>query len=70
MKECCDLLLTETEPQVVVSQLQAELPDFMEIRLILIDMLNFITKKSSDESIRDKAEVLSNRLITQRALGQ
>ena len=63
-------LLAETEPQVVVSQLQVELPDFMEARTVLIDMLKFIELKSSDEAVREAAEVLGNRLQYLRALGQ
>lgn len=63
-------LLADTEPQVVVSQLQAELPDFMEIRPVLIDLLQFIQLKSQNEAVRDVAEVLGNRLSNLRALGQ
>lgn len=63
-------LLADTEPQVVVSQLQAELPDFMAIRPLLIDLLHFIQHKSPDETVRVAAEVLSNRLQNLRALGQ
>ncbi|MDX8396656.1 MAG: anti-phage-associated DUF1156 domain-containing protein [Mariprofundaceae bacterium] len=63
-------LLADTEPQVVVSQLQAELPDFMEARPLLIDLLKFIQHKSPDEPVRGVAEVLSNRLSNLRALGQ
>ncbi|MEN8129906.1 MAG: anti-phage-associated DUF1156 domain-containing protein [Pseudomonadota bacterium] len=63
-------LLTDTEPQIVVSQLQAELPDFMEIRLVLIDILHFMQNKSPDEAVRGVSEILANRLQNQRALGQ
>jgi len=63
-------LLADVEPQVVVSQLQAELPDFMEIRPLLIDQLQFIHHKSPDEQVRSVAEILANRLSNLRALGQ
>ena len=63
-------LLADSEPQVVVSQLQTELPDFMEVRPVLIDLLLFIHQKSSDETVRGVAEVLANRLRNLRALGQ
>jgi len=63
-------LIAETEPQVVISQLQADLPDFMETRPLLIDMLLFIERKAPDEAARDAAEVLSARLRNMRALGQ
>jgi len=63
-------LLAEVEPQVVVSQLQAELPDFMEVRPLLIDQLQFIQHKSPDERVRSVAEILANRLSNLRALGQ
>jgi putative DNA methylase len=63
-------LLADTEPQVVVSQLQAELPDFMEVRSVLIDLLQFIQLKSPDEAVRGVSEVLASRLQNLRALGQ
>jgi adenine-specific DNA methylase len=63
-------LLNEIEPQAVISQLQADLPDFMEIRPVLIDMLTFIEKKAPEETTRDVAEILAARLKNMRALGQ
>jgi putative DNA methylase len=63
-------LLADAEPQVVVSQLQAELPDFMEVRPVLIDLLLYIQKKSSDKLVCSVSEVLANRLRNLRALGQ
>lgn len=62
-------LLAEADPQTVISQLQADLPDFMEIRAVLIDVLNFIEKKAPEQTTRDAAEVLSARLRNMRALG-
>lgn len=55
-------LLAETEPQAVISQLQEDLPDFHEVRPVLIDLSNFISRKSPDQTIRDLAEVLTGRL--------
>ncbi|WP_272536815.1 anti-phage-associated DUF1156 domain-containing protein [Providencia sp. PROV182] len=63
-------VLNEKEVQTVISQLQADLPDFMEVRPILIDMLIFIEKKAPEKATRDAAEVLGARLKNMRALGQ
>ena len=63
-------LLAETEPQVVIGQLQAELPDFMEVRPLLIDMLGFMEKMAPEDEVRQAAEVLGARLRNLRALGQ
>ncbi|WP_411978805.1 anti-phage-associated DUF1156 domain-containing protein [Vibrio sp. Vb0301] len=62
-------LLAEAEPQSVISHLQEELPDFMEIRPVLIDMLKFIENKAPEQATRDVAEVLGARLRNMRALG-
>ncbi|MBY6226420.1 anti-phage-associated DUF1156 domain-containing protein [Ferrimonas balearica] len=62
-------LLAETDPQAVISQLQADLPDFMEIRALLIDVLVFIENKAPEQETRDAAEVLRARLRNMRALG-
>ena len=63
-------LLREVEPQAVVSQLQAEMPNFIEVRPALIAMLRFMEGKSPESRVRDAAEVLSARLRNIRALGQ
>lgn len=63
-------LLAETEPAAVIQQLQAALPDFMEARPVLIDILQFTAVKSPEYQVRDLAEVLANRLKNLRALGQ
>ena len=63
-------LLGETEPQTVISQLQAEMPDFIEIRPLLIDMLHFVELKAPDADVREAAEVFGARLRNLRALGQ
>lgn len=62
-------LLAETDPQAIISQLQAELPDFMEIRALLIDVLTFIENKAPEKATRNVAEVLGARLRNMRALG-
>ncbi len=62
-------LLTETDPQAVISQLQADLPDFMEIRALLIDVLTFIEHKAPEKATRDVSEVLGARLRNMRAIG-
>ena len=62
-------LLAEAEPQTVISHLQEELPDFMETRPVLIDMLKFIENKAPEQTTRDVAEVLGARLRNMRALG-
>ncbi len=63
-------LLAETEPQVVIGQLQAELPDFMEVRPLLIDMLGFIERMAPEETVREAAEVLGARLRNLRVFNQ
>lgn len=62
-------LLAEVEPQTVISHFQEELPDFMEIRPVLIDMLKFFENKAPEQTTRDVAEVLGARLRNMRALG-
>ncbi|HCT3226643.1 TPA: DUF1156 domain-containing protein [Enterobacter hormaechei] len=63
-------ILNEKEPQIIISQLQADLPDFVEARPILINMLLFIENKAPEKATRDAAEVLSARLKNIRVLGQ
>ena len=63
-------LLDEIEPQTVISQLQAEMRDFMEVRPLLIDMLVFIERKTREPEVCGVAEVLGDRLRNLRALGQ
>jgi putative DNA methylase len=54
----------------VVKQLQIDLPDFLEVRPLLIDMLNFMIQKAQDPEVRDMADTLSGRLRNLRALGE
>lgn len=62
-------ILKETETQVVVGQLQEELADFLEIRPVLIAMLEFIELKSPEEDVCVAAEVLAGRLKNLPAIG-
>jgi putative DNA methylase len=55
-------VLGEIEPQAIVSQLQAEMADFLEVRLLLVDLLAFIERKAPEEQVRTGAEVLGARL--------
>lgn len=55
-------VLAETEPQAIVSQLQAEMADFLEARPLLVDLLAFIERKAPEEEVRTGAEVLGARL--------
>jgi adenine-specific DNA methylase len=63
-------LLAEVEPQVVIEQIQADMPEFLEARPLLIDMLAFIESKASQPEVRTVAEVLGARMKNLRALGQ
>jgi adenine-specific DNA methylase len=62
-------LLAEVDPQAVISQFQADLPDFVEIRMLLLDVLTFIENKAPEKVTRDVAEVLGARLRNMRAIG-
>lgn len=55
-------MLAETEPQVIVSQLQSEMADFLEARPLLADLLGFIERKAPETEVRAAAEVLGARL--------
>lgn len=63
-------LIAETEPQAVIRQLQDDLADFMELRSVLIDLVEFLARTSNQTPVREAAEVLAGRLRNQRALGQ
>ncbi len=63
-------LLAETEPQAVIGQLQADLPNFMEVRHLLIDILGFYHKIAPEIEVREVAQVLGDRLSNMRALDQ
>jgi putative DNA methylase len=55
-------MLKDTEPQVIVEQMRAEMPDFMEIRTLLVDVLAFVERKYPETNVRNAAEVLGSRL--------
>ena len=55
-------LLKDTEPQVIVDQFKHEMADFLEARPLLVDLLAFIERKSSEPAVRNAAEVLGARL--------
>lgn len=55
-------ILKDIEPASVVKQLQAAMDDFLEIRPVLVDLLAFVEKKTSEENIQLAAEVLGARL--------
>ncbi|MFZ1643155.1 MAG: anti-phage-associated DUF1156 domain-containing protein [Candidatus Contendobacter sp.] len=55
-------MLAETEPQTIISQLQAEMADFLEVRPILIDLLACIERKTPEPEVRPAAEVLGARI--------
>ncbi|TCA43560.1 DUF1156 domain-containing protein [Rhizobium leguminosarum bv. viciae] len=63
-------LLAEVEPPVVVSQIQEDLPDFLEVRPLLINLLSFIERKAPEQKVRDAAEILGGRLKNLRAFSQ
>jgi adenine-specific DNA methylase len=55
-------LLKDTEPQIIVDQMRSEMADFLEVRSLLVDVLAFISRKSSEPAVRTAAEVLGARL--------
>ena len=63
-------LLKDVEPQVVVMQLMEALPDYMDLRPKLIELTNFLARKSKDADLRAAGEVLAARMQNQRALAQ
>jgi hypothetical protein len=52
--------------RLVISQLQAEMPDFLEARPLLVDLLAFVERKAPEADVRTAAEVLGARLKNQR----
>lgn len=63
-------LLNDLEPRTVIIQLQEEMPDFIEIRPLMIDILSFFERKSPEPNVRGVAEVLGARMRNMRVLGQ
>lgn len=56
----------DVEPQTIISQLQAEMADFLEVRPLLIDLLSFVERKAPEADVRTAAEMLGARLKNQR----
>ncbi len=63
-------LLADIEPPAIISQMQADLPDFLDLRPVLIDLLGFIERKAPEPEVRAAAEVLGARLRNLPALGR
>ena len=63
-------IINEKDPQVIIGQLQGDLPDFIEVRPTLLDILTFIENKAPEKATREAAEVLGARLKNMRAFGQ
>jgi len=59
-------LRADVEPQAIISQLQAEMADFLEARTLLVDLLSFVERKAPEVNVRTAAEVLGARLKNQR----
>ena len=59
-------LLADIEPPAIISQMQADLPDFLDLRPVLIDLLGFIERKAPEPEVRAAAEVLGARIRNQR----
>lgn len=55
-------LIYGTEAHTIIEQLRAEMVDFLEVRPLLVDMLDFVERKAQDQDIRSAAEVLGARL--------
>lgn len=55
-------LQKDTEPQVIVDQIRAEMPDFLDARPLLVEILTFIGQKSSEPGVCAAADVLGGRL--------
>lgn len=55
-------MLADVEPQTIVGQFQAGLPDFLDVRPLLVDLLQFIERKAPDEAVRNVAETLGARM--------
>jgi len=56
----------DVDSQTIIRQLQAEMPDFLEARPLLVDLLGFVERKAPEADVRTAAEVLGARLKNQR----
>lgn len=57
---CNRCMRVDLEPQTIISQLQAEIPDFLEARPLLVDLLSLVEREAPE------AEVLATQLKNQR----
>ncbi|MGM1051819.1 MAG: anti-phage-associated DUF1156 domain-containing protein [Pseudomonadota bacterium] len=55
-------LLSDVDAKVVIQQLADDLPDYLEKREVLVEMTRFLAVKSPSEEVREKAEILADRL--------
>ena len=63
-------LLSDAEPSAVLSQIQEDIPDFLEVRPVLIDMVSYIERKAPEQKVRVAAEILAGRIKNLRAFNQ
>ena len=63
-------LANDIEPDAVIRQLSADLPDFLDQRTTLIDLARFLQSKAKSEQTRQLSELLADRLQNLKALGQ
>jgi putative DNA methylase len=62
-------LLKDTTPDTIVEQLRHDLPDFLDARPRLAELLAFIECRSPEPEVREKAEILGARLGTNYRFG-
>ena len=58
--------MAEKEPEVVMANLRDALIDYLQLRPVLIDMLDFIAAKARQPDVRRAAEALASRVRHQR----
>ena len=58
--------MAEKEPEVVMANLRDALVDYLHLRPVLIDLLDFIAAKARQPDVRRAAEALSSRVRHQR----
>ena len=58
--------MAEKEPEVVMANLRDALIDYLQLRPVLIDLLEFIAAKARQPDVRRAAEALASRVRHQR----